>query len=320
MIPRTWLPIVWVIAAGLAGAGLGILLGWLGDGSSDSEFGHFDNARSVHLAPDGRLIIADLGTGHDDGRVVAVLPGEKQAVLMDHLPSTRNSGQAHSDLAGPSGAAMNAAGVACVVIGDGPRTGFATMRCTDGLVVDLKAFERENNPDGRAMESNPYDIVSDGSDGWVVSDAAANTVLAVSAKGQIAVLGVFWPADSGQPEGVPTGLDSELFGSGRFQLVAFGLFGGGIGILDLRRDLPLPKGPNGKPVVAIAQNRFATNSGELSVCQLEWKIAEDGGDLVCEGKFVRHFDHPTGIAQVSQTEYVVIEAGQPTRQRRAGGD
>ena len=182
---------------------LGASLLWLWRLHSPGEFGHFDNARTVHLAPDGRLIIADLGTGHDDGRVVAVLPGEKQEVLMDHLPSTRNSGQAHSDLAGPSGAAMNAAGVTCVVIGDGPREGFATMHCSDGLAVDLKAFEREKNPDGRAIESNPYDIVSDGGEGWVVSDAAANTVLEVSALGAVSVLGVFWPADSGQPEGSP---------------------------------------------------------------------------------------------------------------------
>ena len=310
MASRAWFPLAVVLFAGVIGGLLGIALGSLGDDES-GEFGRFDNARSVHVAPDGRLVIADLGTGNDDGRVVAVRRGEPQEVLMDELPSTRNSGQAHSDLAGPSGAAMNAAGVTCAVVGDGPRAGFATMQCNDGLVVDLKAFEQANNPDGRALESNPYDIVSDGGDGWIVSDAAANDVLQVSATGEVTVLGVFWPASSGALEGVPTGLDSASFGD-RFQLVAFGLFGGGIGVFDLGRSAPLPKEPKGKSVVAVAQDRFATSSSELSLCQLEWESVEDGGDLICAGEFVRHLDHPTGLAQVSRTQYVVIAAGQPT--------
>ncbi|MGE0599223.1 MAG: ScyD/ScyE family protein [Dehalococcoidia bacterium] len=303
-----WFPVALVVIAGVFGAGLGVLLGWLGGDSS--EFGHFDNARSVHVAPDGRLVIADLGTGHDDGRVVAVRPGEAQDVLMERLPSTRNSGQAHSDLAGPSGAAMNDAGVTCAVIGDGPRAGFATMLCTDGLFVDLKAFERANNPDGRAVESNPFDVVSDGSDGWVVSDAAANDVLHVSANGDVTVLGVFWTADSGQPEGVPTGLDFALLGN-RFRHVAFGLFGGGIGIFDLGRSAPLPEKPGDKPVVAVALNRFANSGSQEFLCTLEWEDAESGGDMLCAEEHVRSFDHPTGIAQVAPGEYVVIEAGQP---------
>lgn len=309
---RGWFPVVWVLVAGVMGGLLGVFLGWLGDEPPRGSFGHFDNARTVHLTPDGRLIVADLGTGHNDGRVVAVTLDGKQEVLMDHLPSTRHSGQAHNDLSGPSGAAMSSQGTACVVIGDGPTEDYATMRCTDGIRVDLKAFERANNPDGRERESNPFDIVSDGNDGWIVSDAAANDLLHVSRDGTITVLGVFWPAQSGLPEGVPTGLDSEEFG-GRFQYVAFGLFGGGYGVLDFGRSGPLPRQPNGKPVVAVAQQRFATSSSELAVCWLEWKNVEDGGDLICGGDFVRHFDHPTGLAQLSPTQLVVVEAGQLRR-------
>jgi hypothetical protein len=121
-------------------------------------------------------------------------------------------------------------------------------------------------------------------------------------------LGVFWPEDTGQPEGIPTGLDFALFGN-RFRNVAFGLFGGGIGIFDLGRSAPLPKGPTGKPVVAVALNRFATSGDEVFLCQLEWETVEAGGDLVCAGEFVRHFDRPTGIAQISLNEFVVIEDG-----------
>ena len=304
MSQRTWFPVLFVLAAALVGAAVGIFLGWLG--GDDEPFGHFDNARSVHAAPDGRLIVADLGTGKNDGRVVAVRPGEAQEVLMSELPSTKNSGQAHSALAGPSGAAMNAVGVVCTAIGDGPDPGFATMRCSDGLMVDLKAYEQANNPDGRAVESNPYDIAWDGEAGWVVSDAAANTVLHVSSTGEVTVLGVFGPADSGLPEGVPTGLDFGQFA--RFRLVAFGLFDAGFGVLDLGRSSPLPDGPAGRPIVGIAQDRTATSSGELSACWLEWESAEAGGDLVCNGNFVRSFDRPTGLTQLTRFEYVVVDA------------
>ena len=94
-------------------------------------------------------------------------------------------------------------------------------------------------------------------------------------------------------------------------MIAFGLFGGGFGVFDIGRSAPLPSEPHGRAVVALTQYQFATSSGELSVCLLEWESVEDGGDLVCSGKFVRHLDHPTGIAQVSETSYVVIEAGRP---------
>jgi hypothetical protein len=52
---------------------------------------------------------------------------------------------------------MAADGTVCAVIGDAtrPRAGFSTLRCTDGLVADLEAYERAHNPDGRELASNP---------------------------------------------------------------------------------------------------------------------------------------------------------------------
>jgi hypothetical protein len=78
----------------------------------------FAAPRALRLAPDGRLLVTDLGTGRGDGRVVAVdLAAGRQQVLLDRLPSTRRSGQQHADLAGPSGAAMAPDGTVCAVIG-----------------------------------------------------------------------------------------------------------------------------------------------------------------------------------------------------------
>jgi hypothetical protein len=71
---------------------------------------------------------------------------------------------------------MAADGTVCAAISDAtaPNDGFATLRCTNGLVVDLEAFQAQSK-----LPSNPYDVVSDGRDGWHVSDGAANNVLHV---------------------------------------------------------------------------------------------------------------------------------------------
>lgn len=75
--------------------------------SSAGTLGEYKAARTLHLAPDGRLVVTDLGSGKHDGTVTAVdVASGRRTVLMRALPSTRNSGQAHADLAGRSGAAM----------------------------------------------------------------------------------------------------------------------------------------------------------------------------------------------------------------------
>jgi hypothetical protein len=177
--------------------------------SKAGSLGEYEAARTLHLAPDGRLVVTDLGSGKDDGTVVAVdVASGEQTVLLHDLPSTRNSGQSHADLAGPSGAAMAADGTACAAIGGATKqsSGFATLRCTDGLVVDIEAYQARSR-----LPSNPYDVVSDGGRGWYVSDGAANNVLHVDREGQVAVVARFpGLAAAGlgdrDGQGVPTGL------------------------------------------------------------------------------------------------------------------
>jgi sugar lactone lactonase YvrE len=80
------------------------------------------------------------------------------------------------------------------------------------LDVDIAAYELANNPDGGALDSNPFSLVADGAGGWVVSDAGANALLHVDADGTISTLAVF-PARSVEAQGaqvpmqaVPTGV------------------------------------------------------------------------------------------------------------------
>jgi sugar lactone lactonase YvrE len=87
------------------------------------------------------------------------------------------------------------------------------------LAVDIAAYETDNNPDGGALDSNPFSLVTDGAGGWVVSDAGANALLHVDDGGAISTLAVFptrtvvAPPEAGLPAGaqvpmqaVPTGV------------------------------------------------------------------------------------------------------------------
>jgi len=282
----------------------------------------FAAPRALRLAPDGRLLVTDLGTGRGDGRVVAVdLAVGRREVLLDRLPSTRRSGQQHADLAGPSGAAMAPDGTVCAVIGDStrPRAGFSTLRCSDRLVADLEAYEQAHNPDGRELASNPYDIAWDGRNGWYVSDAAANTVLHVDRAGRIrtvAVLPSMAPFGGRPAQGVPTGLARAADGT-----VYVALFGGapatgGPAVVVALR--PHPDGGWTRPTaVARAVAPIGVTAGPQGLAVLDY-----GGGPADRGRgrillvaspagqgtvAATGLDRPVGMARLPDGRYVVAE-------------
>jgi len=282
----------------------------------------FDAPRAVHLAPDGRLLVTDQGTGKGDGRVVAVdLATRRRTVLLADLPSTRGSGQQHADLAGPSGAAMAADGTVCVVIGDATRegAGFSTLRCSNGLVTDLEAYERAANPDGRELASNPYDVAWDGRDGWYVSDAAANAVLHVDRAGcirTVAVVASMGPFGGRPVQGVPTGLARAADGT-----VYVALFGGapaegGPAVVVALR--PEQGGRQTRPVAAargVAPIGVATTPQGLAVLDYGGGPADRGQGriLLVAGPadlgrvLAAGMDRPVGMARLPDGRYVVAE-------------
>jgi glucose/arabinose dehydrogenase len=223
--------------------GVACLLAAVAGCTRPDPLGGFAAPRTVHLAPDGRLLVADQGTGNGDGRVVAVdLASGRRRVLLDRLPSVRGSGQQHADLAGPSAAAMAVDGTVCAVIADAtrPRAGFSTLRCSDGLVADLEVYA-QTATDGRERASNPYDVAWDGGDGWYVSDAAANAVLHVDRSGRIrtvALLATMAPFGGRPTQGVPTGLARAADGTLYVALFGGAPAGGGpAAVVALRPDL-----------------------------------------------------------------------------------
>jgi hypothetical protein len=305
----------------LAALAVALLLGAAVAGCSRPDrLAGFEAPRGVRLAPDGRLLVTDLGTGRGDGKVVAVdLADGRREVLLDRLPSTRRSGQQHADLAGPSGAAMAPDGNVCVVIGDAtrPRAGFSTLRCSGGLVADLEAYERAVNPDGRELASNPYDVAWDGGDGWYVSDAAANAVLHVDRAGRIrtvAVLASMAPFGGRPAQGVPTGLARAADGT-----VYVALFGGAPAtggpavVVALRPDggrtrpaavasavapIGVIPGPEGLAVLDYGGGPADRGRGRILLVARP----ADPGTVAATG-----LDRPVGMARLPDGRYVVAE-------------
>jgi hypothetical protein len=303
--------------------------------SSAGPLGGYKAARTLHLAPDGRLVVTDLGSGNNDGRVVAVdVASGRQIVLMRELPSTRNSGQAHADLAGPSGAAMAPDGTVCAAIGDATmqNAGFATLRCTNGLVVDLEAFQARSR-----LPSNPYDVVSDGGDGWYVSDGAANNVLHVDRAGKVAVVARFPSlAATGlggrDGQGVPTGL---ALGPHRTLYVA--LYGGApfdgppAAVVSLAPDaatrptevkptllaliqhpIALALSPDGLAVVDYGGAPGERGMGEVRLIAGVGTAAAGARSLRPAGPhrlLASGLDGPTGVARLPDGRWVIAETG-----------
>jgi hypothetical protein len=298
-----------------------LLAAAVGCGRPD-PLGGFAAPRGLRLAPDGRLLVTDLGTGRGDGKVVAVdLATGRRQVLLDRLPSTRRSGQQHADLAGPSGAAMAPDGTVCVAIGDATRerAGFSTLRCSDGLVADLEAYERAANPDGRELASNPYDVVWDGGDGWYVSDAAANAVLHVDRAGRIrtvAMVASMAPFGGRTAQGVPTGLARAADGTLYVALFGGAPATGGPAVVVAVR--PGPDGGRSRPArVARAVAPIGVTPGPQGVAVLDYgggpadrgrggillvASPADPGSVVAAG-----LDRPVGIVRLPDGRYVVAE-------------
>ena len=121
---------------------------------------------------DGSLLVADAGAGivelrKDGGKLIAALPG-----VTDVAPITR-----HIMFATTGGNPE----------GPNPPTARTLYLVAFGSVhefADLGAFEASVNPDGGAIDSNPFDVAVTPR-GLVVADAAANALLSVDWFGKI---------------------------------------------------------------------------------------------------------------------------------------
>ena len=224
-----------------------VLISTASASSSDSRTSyitHLHSPRGLLINTDGHLVIAEQGTGEDDGRLLEARDlnddgdandkGELKKIAKG-LPSLLSGDPENSNLAGVSGVAQADDGTYWVVIGGGLATGggpmppFSTLgRIVDGTyeeVADLGQYEADHNPDEDDINSNPYDLTF-GADRYIyVSDAGANAVLRVHPKtGDISTYfvlpsvpnplfaqGTGGPTMDPVPTGLAFGLDGALY-------------------------------------------------------------------------------------------------------------
>lgn len=201
-----------------------------------------DSPRHLDFGADGALYVAEAGSGGAQ----CVPAGEEQRCIGSTGAITRIAGgtttrlvddmisvalQDGSDSTGPHDVAWDEAGNLMVIVGlgndpsirgaGGPfgaiseNLGQLVQVAADGSwtnVVDVSAYESAENPDGGAIDSNPYALARvDG--GFLVADAGANALLHVADSGDISTVAVFpdrmveFPPGSGQMipmQAVPT--------------------------------------------------------------------------------------------------------------------
>jgi len=265
--------------------------------------------RTVHISVDGRLIITDLGNGRNNGSVAVIdLTLGTRDIALSRLPSTRNSGQRFADLAGPSGAGVAPDGIACAATGDATtdRRGFNALICSDGRSFDLEALEERLNPGGGETESNPFDTVWVEGFGWLVSDAAANTLLTVAPSGQVRVAAIFpqLPGSADEREGVPTGL---FAGDGRLFLA---LFNGAVVELSISNNALLVERVElfTRPIAVHLDEsglyvlEYANEAGEPRTGLIVHLLDDGNRRTVLDG-----LEFPTGMARLPAGEFIVAE-------------
>jgi sugar lactone lactonase YvrE len=201
------------------------------------------NPRGLFVDADGNLWIAESGVGGDGpcamgpegneecmgqtGGITKVSADGAQERVLDGLAS--RAAKDGSSATGPNDVAVHENQIFVLFgFGGDPATrvdlgtenelGWLMVDDGNGLkpVADVAGYETDSNPDGMAIDSNPFSLVPAAEGAIVVSDAGANALLNVTAEGEISTLTVFPNRDAQAPDGstipmnpVPTGIASD---------------------------------------------------------------------------------------------------------------
>jgi hypothetical protein len=202
------------------------------------------SAASLHVAPDGRLVVTETGGGGAaDGRVLLLDPQNgRRDIAIDALFL-------------PWGADMAADGTVCVVL-QGRPPGQPEFRCSDGRRVDLSQLDV-----GPEAPAQPRDVVWDGATGWFVAEPTSGSLLHISSDGTVDVVATFEESIGGLPA-LPVGLTRSA--DGRLWLA---LLDAGIAVM------PLEAGSTPGPAQDVGGDRVVAvipvHGGEIVLKQRE---------------------------------------------------
>jgi hypothetical protein len=191
--------------------------------------------RGLAFGPDGGLYVAEAGSGGNgpgivgstgstgmygtSGGLTRLLNGVQERMLTG-FHSVASTAPIGVEASGLSDIVFDNAGTAYGLIGLGanpnnrsslgaPGADFATLvRLPLGggpiqRMADLGAHEIANNPDGGALDTNPYGLAAAPGGGFLVADAGANDLLKVAADGTVSTLRALPPRPNPLPFGPP---------------------------------------------------------------------------------------------------------------------
>jgi hypothetical protein len=307
----------------------------------------------------GNLWVAEAGTGGDQtitvgdqtikvgntGQITRVAPDGTKSVVVSGLISGASQ---DGEVSGPSGViyANGALWITGIFMGTTPGApSFGILKADPATgavnpVADLSAFEASHNPDGFAIDSNPYGLAL-GPDGMLyVADAAGNDLLKVDpATGEVSLVAVFGgiplpagpetanPTRGGANESdpVPTGVSIAEDGHAFVGfLTGFPFLEGAAKVVHVSEDGHVSDAVTGLTMVVdvevdVNDNIYASEFGRFSLTSTPPGFAPGSGQVVSNSVngtttvIAGGLNEPNGIALDENADniYVVVNSNSP---------
>jgi sugar lactone lactonase YvrE len=169
------------------------------------------NPRKIAFDADGALLVAEAGTGVDDGQISRRASNGQRATVLDQLPSFPYT---PSEIVGP--AAVRPVGSDLYWIQglgrDEQRSG-NLLRLRGGQVEVLAGMRlaAQSAPDGDTRIANPYDLLMEPDGTAYVSDASANVVWRIDPERRVRTVLIWTAVQDPVPTGLARGPDGAYY-------------------------------------------------------------------------------------------------------------